>query len=166
MIVAASNITIDLNGFAILKSPCHGIEISGLTKVRVTNGSVINNLCNGINASGDHLVLDRLVVSNNSSRGIFLVAATDSRLVLNTADSNVEGIHLFGGADRNLLVANNASNNTSLGILIDSFAEDNKLVANMASGNAAFDLFDVSSDCDNNLWKGNKFGTANQGCIQ
>ncbi len=164
MIVAASNITIDLNGFAVVNSASEGIRIFGQTNVKVKNGSVVNNSSFGIrfDAGGGKHILTGLQLTNNPT-GIFVQAGANSnRIAFNTLTGNTEGIRVQ--SDRNRISGNNASNNTATGILV-VVGQNNRIWNNTALANGGFDLVDGTAGCDNNTWKHNTFSTANQACI-
>lgn len=90
-----------------------------------------------------------------------------------------DGIVLFGapsnpaigGADGSNVMDNVVLGNAANGIRVAS--KENVITFNTAQGNAAwpglsnvFDLLDANALCDNNVWSGNAFGTANVACIQ
>jgi parallel beta-helix repeat protein len=91
-------------------------------------------------------------------------------LISNTINNNFRvGISIlvteFGGSSANNMVrANSVQNNGSLGIEVATTA--NLIQANKVFGNSPFDLYDANLSCDNNIWKSNKFGSANRSCIQ
>ena len=69
-------------------------------------------------------------------------------------------------ADGNQIVGNRVQFNADHGIYVAS--RNNRIVANTARGNAVHDLHDanVSPPCDNNVWRSNRFATANQPCVR
>ena len=172
MVVAASNIEIDLNGFAVGSSACVGIQIIGQTNVSVEDGTVTGSPknCPGIliDGGGGHRLED-LEVTGNGGFGIDL--GGDSNTVWdNTITGNgFGGLIAFG--DEHIIEDNDVSNNGGFGIALAAGAQNNRVEDNTAFGNLGvggliFDLFDVNDQCDNNLWEDNEFGAANRGCIQ
>lgn len=99
-----------------------------------------------------------------------------------------DGIRVFGSS--NLIEQNSANENASGGISVGrrtGFAlgslppcrptptrpcptpgnprgQNNRIFRNVAGGNGVWDLWDSNPNCDNNLWRGNRYQTANQPC--
>jgi hypothetical protein len=95
------------------------------------------------------------VSSDNDRHGIFMGGrgSHDNRVINNRTDDNGgNGLHVEGPTIRD-------------GVQVRPGAIDNKLLANKGSGNAGFDGFDGNEDCDNNLWRGSKFGDVNEPCV-
>lgn len=133
--------------------------------VRLENGSQFN-------------LVRRNVIERNGLDGIgVFFQSTDNRIINNvvrdngfhdpppppTLDRPGDGIRVFQQADRTTIRGNVTTGNAARGIAVDSF--NNTINANQSSGNVIFDLFDSSTNCDNNSWTNNVFGTANQACI-
>ena len=81
---------------------------------------------------------------------------------------NDDGTPEFGA--NNKLIGNKALANDEAGIRVHLKAEDNLLKLNHArdndrAGGGADDVEDDNPDCDDNVWKFNFFGSANQSCI-
>lgn len=170
MIVAASKITIDLNGFAVVNSASDGIRIINQVRVAVENGSVTNHGVTGIFIfGGGRHHLQNLEVTNNANHGIQLAETASNTVVDNTITGNgpcCGGLVMTQASVKNRIEANNVSNNPGAGIaILGSLALKNMIKGNTALGNGG-DLFDLNVGCDKNRWKNNTFGTANQGCIQ
>ena len=68
-------------------------------------------------------------------------------------------------ANRNKIHANIVTDNENTGISLGSLTTQNNIDGNIAVGNGR-DMSDVHPDCDDNQWRGNRFDTANQECIQ
>jgi parallel beta-helix repeat protein len=76
------------------------------------------------------------------------------------------GIHLVGRSRRNVVRDNDVLRHGNSGILLSSGAMENQVRANTALDNTPFDAADENPGCDENVWKGNQFGTVNQpACI-
>ena len=86
-----------------------------------------------------------------------------------------EGIRTFLRANDNTVRDNFVTDNAGSGILIANGSLNNTVADNVSTGNARqatagtrFDLHDANvapTPCDNNLWSGNVYGTANQACV-
>jgi hypothetical protein len=48
----------------------------------------------------------------------------------------------------------------------ENTAINNTIQSNTALNNVLYDLSDRNTNCDNNTWKSNTFGTSDQACIQ
>ena len=78
--------------------------------------------------------------------------------------SNTEGILIDAGSTGND-VRGNVATGTKSGIDVSQGSIGNTIIGNSAQQNSFFDLEDDNTGCDNNLWRGNDFGTASQSCI-
>ena len=169
MIVAASNIRIDLNGFAVKDSASQGILIVDQTNVRVENGSVTNNGLGisiaALSGGGGGHHLRNLQVTKNKNVGIIITASNDrNKLIRNTITGNAgAGILAFSESH---IILGNITNNNNFGILVANTGQNDRILNNTALGNNIRDLHDDNATCDNNLWKNNTFNTANQTCIR
>jgi hypothetical protein len=88
--------------------------------------------------------------SNNFGHGVFVGGrgSHGNHISANTVDDNgVHGIHLTG------------PNGDVAGTV------DNQVTGNEGHGNGEFDGFDGNPNCDNNQWRGNRFGSVNQPCV-
>ena len=149
------------------------------------NGIVVRNSLIGAGTSveGDGIVINNGVnnhVNNNQvnnvggsflSVGIRLWGGSDNEVTGNTVQSLKPGTLppaglLLQGADNTAVHGNRVSNNPGNGIWAQIGALGNFISGNTALNNSGDDLRDDNTDCDNNIWQGNTFGTANQGCIQ
>lgn len=80
IIVSADNVTIDLNGFTLQGDGGeggHGVfltfnqdEVRPFTDLTVTNGHIDGWGGDGINGEGEHILVDRVTVTNNTGYGI------------------------------------------------------------------------------------------------
>jgi len=120
------------------------------------------------------------VVTGSALDGISLFRRADSnRVVNNRVEDNGfhsaghrkgDGIRVF--SNENALQANRVFDNAADGIGVGFRsprgvlfpAVDNRIVGNKTGGNRLFDLHDFSPECDNNLWRGNKYVTADPPC--
>ena len=76
------------------------------------------------------------------------------------------GIVLMDNAMYNILRSNTVRNHPGSGIVLSETATRNLILANHAFQNTPWDAEDDNPDCDANIWKANRFGTANQSCIE
>ncbi len=133
------------------------------------------------NVGPDNLV-SRNIVRRNGLDGISLFGRTHgNRLVENVVEDNGydgavpgDGIRVFGF--ENLIQGNRSFDNAANGISVGrrSFAplgslpapngRSNQILRNDTGGNGTFDLHDSNPGCDANVWRGNRYHTANQPC--
>jgi len=150
------------------------------------NGIVVRNsviATGGTSFDGDGIAINNGVnnhVNNNQvsnvggsflSVGIRLWGGSDNDVTGNTVQSLKPGTLppaglILQGADNTAVHGNLVSNNPGNGIWAQTGAVGNFISGNTALNNSGNDLQDDNTDCDNNTWQGNTFGTANQGCIQ
>ena len=132
--ISANDVTIDLNGFALIgtNSTAAGITRGGFsrTNIRIRNGTV-RNWANGVNMTGGGLVrLEQLTVSSNSRDG---VTATGPALIADCSftENGGHGIDVFGGnaVVRDCLVLNNGLDGIRVSL-------NSLVVGNFCSGNA------------------------------
>ncbi len=100
--------------------------------------------------------------------------ASETRIVGNDSSGNYgHGIFIGGrGSHGQQITANTVNNNGLDGIhLAGPPSEeipgvvDSRITGNRATGNAGVDGFDGTPGCDDNMWRGNQFGTVNQACV-
>lgn len=122
-------------------------------------------------------------ISGNALEGVALFADTEGNDVLsNTITGNGftsllathrrgDGIRAFLRANNNVIQSNEVTGNAGYGIIIQG--QSNQIVSNTATGNDQAadpnlarhtDLRDTNTNCDNNSWRGNTFGTADPAC--
>lgn len=137
----------------------------------ITNNQVSRSGLDGISIFGRS---PGNVITNNqvSRNGFFRSVARrgDGIIVFNRSNGTViENNFVTGNADNGIrirgpLFANPGAlnnvirNNTSVGNAVLP------TINSPAFGSAAFDLNDQNPDCDNNLWRGNRYRTANPPC--
>ena len=118
--ILANDVTIDLNGFALIGTNgiTAGITRGGLfrTNIRIRNGTV-RNWADGVNMAGGGLVrLEQLTVSSNSSDG---VTATGPAVIADCSftENGGHGINVFGGKAivRDCLVVDNGMDGIRVG---------------------------------------------------
>ena len=161
LIVAASGIRIDLNGFTIQGSGSGtGVAVTGQTEVTIAGG-VIRGFATGlrVNDSTDLVIKQIEFVSNgegidfqagsnhntvkdsafrqSATRGIMLRGnTTDNDIRANTFSGNRVGILVFGGVDSS--IKNNfISGGSFAGIRFNVLATGNVVKDNILTGNAA-----------------------------
>jgi parallel beta-helix repeat protein len=162
LVIAANNITIDLNGHRIDGNELSDIpggedaidNEAGHTGVTVMNG-VLQEFERGAALAGDHNSLINVVVVGNTLDGVYTTGTrnvirsnsisgnasdgidaslTSSTIAGNTVSGNgQEGIELFG--DKNVVAGNTSSENTSHGVFFFSGSDDNVVRRNTVSGN-------------------------------
>jgi parallel beta-helix repeat protein len=103
------------------------------------------------------------VATLNDDFGIEIIGSVENTITNNLVMNNEVGIDL-AFANLNKIYANTATSNTFRGISLAG--TQNEIGGNTALGNAVEDMFDSAPNCDDNRWRGNRFGTANQSCIQ
>jgi parallel beta-helix repeat protein len=144
--IQASNVHLSLGGHTVsgvlTGSSFVGIAVGGgQSGVTITGPGTIAGFQRGVLVAGDDNTVQHLVLSHNAF-----------------------GIEVIGTHHNNSIEHNDASNNATLGIIIEGTA--NLIQQNTAIGNGIVDLFDGNANCDANVWQHNKFVTANQSsCI-
>ena len=145
--ITASDVTVDLNGFAILAPECpgppcssfttHGIATgSGTTprfNITIRNGTFRHMAGDGVALSGNAHVVEYLHVRNSGASGISIVegeSGGSSIVQHSTLQANgAFGVRLLRGAVRNNVV----SGNGSTGIAVS----EGSVAHNVATGNLA-----------------------------
>lgn len=143
--ITASGVTLNLNGHSIttpLGMGSFGIDVAG--------GAANTNVVGPGTVTGWNTDAIGFDGSNGSVRGV-------------TVTDNFVGISI-GGPD-NSIRGNVATRNGDAGIVANSGATDTTIIGNYAHDKAEDLVDDNLADCDNNVWRGNDFGTANQSCI-
>ena len=148
-----------INNFAELNSK--GIRIEGEYNKLVGN-EADDNSSENFQIKGSH---NRLV--NNTADGgdeeCFLIEGDNNSLVNNSARDCAYGFVLSdedGAGDNNTILNCKAIDNGIDGIVARDGATDNSITHNKAWDNAAFDLHDENANCDDNVWRWNKFGSS------
>jgi parallel beta-helix repeat protein len=106
---------------------------------------------------------DNDLVRNNVSDTIS-VDSDNNVIVNNTASGDGGGI--FVESSNNDIHANTTNDNVSSNGIWVFLGSGNNITGNTAQNNVPFDLDDDNPNCGTNKWEGNKFGSANQSCIQ
>jgi parallel beta-helix repeat protein len=163
-IVALNSTAILIQGPGTLTGFQDGLEFSN---VDFSNVIEVTSTWNGLDGfvvinSTNNVFLGNVATLNDFA-GISLIHGGENRIVNNLLTNNEVGIDLVF-ADQNKIYANTANDNTSMGISLRG--SQNEINGNTALGNADADMFDIAGNCDDNRWRGNRFGTANQSCIQ
>jgi parallel beta-helix repeat protein len=130
-------------------------KVIQVTATRNTVGFVVIHSTNN--------VFQGNVATQNHFFGISMTGSGENTIVNNLVMNNEVGIDLIF-ANLNKIYANTATSNTSRGISLRG--TQNEIGGNTALSNAVEDMFDSAPNCDDNRWRGNRFGTANQSCIQ
>ena len=153
--IGADNITLNLNGFAVMGRASRtgdgiGVLINGRTDVTVTNGRVINFDAGVVIAGGSGNTVTGLLVKDNIGTmksdfgdGILLVSSSNNDIIGNDVLNNgpFDGIGLFENSDSNTVEDNVVTANslgfTGLdGIRVEGPSADfNVVTGNSVSGN-------------------------------
>ena len=157
-----------------------GIDFEQVTQSTVSSVTATNNIFGFVVNGGFAVGCGQ---SCPSTKNTFQGNISDSNFqhgfTMNGADGNTfkgnttnnmffgHGILLFIGSG-NTISDNTSNNNGGGGITVASSPQtnNNAILRNAASGNGSFDLFDTATDCTQNNWKNNTFGTASLPCIQ
>ena len=160
LIVAASNITLDLNGFTISGGPAGeagpGILLDGTTGVTVKNGTV-TQFDAGVSIEGGsgNTVTAMKVLDNRSNfgdygDGIIMFQSNSNKITNNQVRNNgpYDGIGVLRGAfnviDSNQITDNNQSTTNTAGIRLEnlgfSASNDNIVTNNLVSNSGTFGI--------------------------
>jgi len=142
-----------------------GFEISNSVSSTLMHNKVTNSPFTGLLLFQTTALQVQRNTVLNSDIGVFDNGGTNNVISSNTAKfgagiSNV-GILLNAQSD---VVTHNSTIASGTGIWVSSPLGGNRLLANTSTHNV-LDMRDDAAGCDSNLWKGNKFITANQPCI-
>jgi parallel beta-helix repeat protein len=177
IVIDASNITLDLNGYVIdgdssggTPSMGAGVRNDGHDRVTIKNGS-IREFTEGVdleNATRNRL--RELWVSHNGA-GIELADADNNRIERNVAVANDEGIGLGeapggNGSDRNLISRNRALDNMVEGIALENGSGRNRVTRSEALLNGIGILSDSTAGTEQNVIDRNVADTNLQDGIQ
>ena len=131
----------------------------------VTSSFLLRNASFGIVIAGSNNTIDLSTKVSQSAVGIQVLFSDGNTIRATSSSQNdVYGIQLEL-AENTTIQSSDASNNGDVGIKVDARATSNRIMSNKAFGNGSFDLEDDNLNCDDNTWKSNQFGTANQPCI-
>lgn len=137
-----------------------GIDVRG-RKNTLTRNVITNAAGEGIDVSAA-----RNVILGNSVIGAgddaIQVRVGGNRIIGNSLSRSAVGLlvqHEGGGPKGNEILGNSVIGNNGEGILVSLTSEVNRIVGNEVQGNGT-DLLDRHPDCDDNLWAGNVFNTA------
>jgi parallel beta-helix repeat protein len=185
--IRTNDVSLRLDGHTLQgSSGGNGITVAAATNIVISGPGTVTGFGQGVAlVFTQFATVIGVTATGNSFHGFVGSFASNNVLRVNEATLNGNGISLAFGTE-NMIVANRLINNGG-GIDL-SFSDSNKIYANTANsngrgitlltstkneilGNTAVDntisdMFDLASDCDDNLWRGNRFNTANQPCIQ
>jgi parallel beta-helix repeat protein len=141
-----------------------GFDLRALTASTIQHNEVTNSSATGIllfQSSGN--VVKRNTVLDSGVFGIFDNGGTNNLIVSNTAAFAVfDGIAVLAQSD---VVVGNSTSDNATGIHVVGADGGNRLFGNKSLDNG-LDMKDDAPDCDANVWKGNKFVTADpSSCI-
>ena len=143
------NVSIDLNGYSIMRTGCHtacdsisgtgsGIEIltNGFSGVAIKNGTISGLGRDGVRSlNGSHITVESLRVSSNGSLGIRLDIASIVRGC--TVYNNNQGI---AGDDYSIINNNTVYSNEQQGILVhNSLVKSNTVTGNGSYGISSYE---------------------------
>ena len=144
VVIAAHDVTVDLNGFRIYGSnvATNGI-VGSMNSSTVRNGTVALFKLNGIHLSGDFAVVENMRAVVSGSYGI-AVTGRSSLIQENVVSSNFDGIF----ASNSLVQGNVVSQNARYGIR----ALRSTVLGNTISSNGSYGIFgDNASDGQQNI---------------
>jgi len=157
-----------------------GSTINDSDGIRIETMSVFNIASNNtVSGSG----LDGIAIFSFAPDNTVRFNSVQNNGFLNPAARRGDGIRVFGGSDRTTVQGNRISGNAANGIIfhgvfntrppvMNSTATNNFAVGNNVLppigpgplGGPTFDLNDGNPTCDNNVWRGNIYRTANPAC--
>ncbi len=141
-----------------------GFEIRGNNNKLFSNKSDANK-SDSIEIYGKMNMLVNNTASNDDDDG-FVVKGDENWLINNRAIGNAEdGFDVSG--NRNTFKTNSSKDNLESGFTFDYNTTGNKIFRNEALSNGKIDIeAENDADCENNLWKNNRFETSNPACIK
>jgi parallel beta-helix repeat protein len=190
--IAASGVTLDLNGHKVISRDGKGVGIAiepGLYDVTIRKGTVVGFETGIFLAEGATHSLRNLIALRNRGTGIhgtgtvkLAIVNCRSRenggvgiLLENCRNTTIEdcvtqdnadsGIVLGGGTQGTVVERNVSRYNVGAGIAVLGGAAQNTIRRNTSAQNDAFDLADGNGDCSGNTWFRNLFNTKNVACI-
>jgi hypothetical protein len=191
--IAASGVTLDLNGHNVVGYGGKGIGIAidpGVFDVTIRKGRVTGfetgiqmlgegathrlisvtaarNAETGIHAVGiNRLEIAECTARENGGIGILLENCRAPYVHHSVAQENGEAGFVVGGGTTDSRVERNVSRyNDGPGIWVAGGTTANAIRRNTAAQNGDFDLRDEDGDCSRNVWSRNLFNTANAECI-
>jgi hypothetical protein len=156
------------------------LEINDSDGIRIETQSVFNVISNN-NVTGSGL--DGIAIFSFAPDNTVQFNAVQNNGFLNPFRRRGDGIRVFGGSDRTTVVGNRITGNAANGIIfhgvfgtrapvtnstaLNNFAFGNNVlppIEDSQLGGPTFDLNDGNPNCDNNLWRGNIYRTANPPC--
>ena len=161
-----------------------GAGLSGGSRTTVSNNTIRANGFNGINACSnrgapcittDNVITGNLVEGNGfgdpSQPGAPQALAGDGIHIVSIRPPGRDPANFFP-VTNTLVAGNQVIGNAGDGILIGS--SSNQILDNVALRNGSairhfyYDAQDISlnNDCDSNVWRGNRFGTATPRCVR
>ena len=142
ILVGASGITIDLQGFSIrgdhpstvgVDGP-YGIDLGGFDNVTIKNGVIRDFATSGVYANNsDGIVISNLVASGNGIYGL-LVNGNSASILSSTVSGSVYGIELAGATAS--IKSSTVSRNGQVGIHINGTSAS--IISSTASGNGTY----------------------------
>ena len=143
VIVSSGNVTLDLNGFAMIGAPSSGEGVyftGGYTNVTVRNGTINGWGAGGVSANAGsprNVVLERLLISGNGNFGVVLQGAGVIRDCI--SENNGTGFASYGG-----LISGCIARDNGFGIIAygNCLVRDCEVSSNSSAG---IDLFDTST---------------------
>jgi parallel beta-helix repeat protein len=167
-LVGSSSNTVELN--QVSSNTGIGIHVDEGSNLNSVVANTLTQNTAGIVASiNSGNLLQNNTVVRNGGEGILLFRAQGTRVISNRIEQNNRGIDL-NTSTRNTVQYNQIRNHPGNGIFVGPTSTQNNILSNAATGNGTesgtFDLTDFTTNCDQNIWSGNIFGTKNQACIK
>jgi hypothetical protein len=122
-----------------------GFQVDGANSNQYESNEAWYNHGDGFQVDGNTNQFERNTSKANDLDGFSLEAEENTVDQNAVQDNALNGIHCNLDGTDNIITANKAINNNKSG--------------------GAFDLLDENSNCDNNTWQKNTFGTRSQSCI-
>jgi parallel beta-helix repeat protein len=102
---------------------------------------------------------------SHNKYGVWLEGSSRNRIENSTANENGDGILIDSASRFNHVLSCDASDNSAVGIIVNSGGAKNTIGYNHAATNGRVDAEDDNSGCDTNVWFEDVFGTVSQNCI-
>ncbi|HWG74981.1 MAG TPA: right-handed parallel beta-helix repeat-containing protein [Acidimicrobiales bacterium] len=157
-------------------SATYNLVVANMVQGNGVNGVLVDSVCvrqgNGSgNCDQTGANADNLIVGNTSKDNGFGIGGPPGGFGIRFVTFNGPAGQV--NPHNNTVLGNTVTGNAIGGIAVGKNSTDNRIIGNLAINNdvkmspRGADLVDSNliPPCDNNVWQGNRFGTANQSCI-
>ena len=168
-----------------IESEADNVIINGAETFGNSTGVLLkgtyNNKLSGV-ALSTGVGLSTTGAINNSAYGIWIVGGNSNQVALYTSQGNgIAGIYVgcsatgptgtpcpSGQASSGNVIYDLSDKGTNqlYGVALEAGSLRNTVMNTRSASNTRFDDFDGNANCANNVWRINKFSTANAACIQ